>query len=58
VGINLVVLGFAPLNGLQRESMAQDKGNPFLLTPVRQPLPGEHTFDADDEVFTIRGNEA
>jgi hypothetical protein len=35
MGINFIILGFAPVNRLHREGMAQDKSNPFLLTEVR-----------------------
>jgi len=35
VGVNLIVLGFAPVTRLPREGRAPDKGAPFLLTPVR-----------------------
>jgi hypothetical protein len=34
MGINLIVLGFTPMNGFPREGMAQDKGNPFLRPEV------------------------
>jgi len=32
--------------------MAQNKGEAFLLTQIRQPIPGEQTSDADDEVLS------
>ena len=57
VGIQLIVLGFAAMNRLPRERVAQDKGNLLLGTEVRQPLPREHTFDADDEVFSLGSND-
>jgi hypothetical protein len=37
--------------------MAQHKGTPFLLTQVRQPLPGKDTFDADDHILAIGSND-
>ena len=58
MGINLIVLGFAPMNRLHIKRLPQDKGTPFLLTQVRQPIPGETTFHAADEVFPIRGKES
>ena len=36
--------------------MTEDKGDSFLLTQVREPLPGEHTLDADDEILSIGRN--
>ena len=44
------------MNRFHRERVAQDKGKPFLLTEVRQPLPGEPTFVADDHILSIRSN--
>ena len=43
------------MNRLHIESVTQDKGNPFLLTEVRYPLPRKHTFDADDHVLALDG---
>jgi len=56
VRINFIVLGFAAMNRLHIEGMAQDKGKAFLPTEVGQPIPGEHAFDSDDKVLTVRGN--
>jgi hypothetical protein len=55
VGIDFVVLGFAALNRLQIERMPENKRNPFLLTEVREPLPGAQTLDAHAEVFSLWG---
>ena len=38
--------------------MAQDKSTPFLLTEIGYPLPREQTFDAADQIFSIRCDEA
>jgi len=38
--------------------MAQDKGHPFLITEVGQPLPREDTLDADDHVLARGSNAA
>jgi hypothetical protein len=45
------------MNRLHRERMPEDKGNLFLLTQVRQPIPGEDTLDADDQIVAVRSNE-
>ena len=58
VGGNLVVLGLAPVNGFPIEGVAQDKGDAFLRAEIRQPLPGEHTFDPDDEIVAVWGADA
>jgi hypothetical protein len=51
VGGNLIVLGFAAVNGFHIEGMAQDKGDSFLLTQVCQPIPRAETLDADDHIL-------
>jgi len=53
VGLDFIVPGFAPRNRLHIERLAQHKGHPFLLTQVRQPLPGKPTLHADDELLFI-----
>ena len=37
--------------------MAHDKGNPFLLTQIRQPIPRKNTFNADDHILAIGSND-
>jgi hypothetical protein len=54
VGVTRIVLGFAPLNGLHRERVPPDKGTAFFRPEIRQPVPGEHTFDPDDHVGALR----
>jgi len=39
------------------EGMAEDKGNAFLLTQVRQPIPRKHTLDAHDQFLPIGRND-
>ena len=45
------------MNRFHRERVAQDKGTPFLLTEVRQPLPGEPTFAADNHILSLRSKD-
>ena len=54
VGVHRVVCGLAPVDGLHRERLAPDEGHPLLGAEVSQPVPGEQTFDADDEILPIR----
>jgi hypothetical protein len=54
VGIDLGVVGVAPLDGFPREGMPQDEGHAFLGTELGQPLPGEETLDRHDQAVTIR----
>ena len=58
MGINFIVLGFAAVNRLHREGMAQDKGNPFPLTEIREPLPGKHALHRHYETVAVGGNGA
>jgi len=46
------------MNRLHIEGMPENKGNSFLLTEVRQPIPREDTLDTDNQVFPIGGNDA
>jgi hypothetical protein len=38
--------------------MPQDKSEAFLLTQVRQPLPGEHAFDPYHQLVSIGSADA
>jgi hypothetical protein len=44
------------MDGFPREGMPEDEGNPFPLTQVSQPRPRAHTFDRDDHILPIGGN--
>ena len=46
------------MNRSHIERMAEDKGNPFLLTEVCQPIPREDTLDADDHILSIGSKDA
>ena len=52
-GIDLVVLGFPPVDGLHVKGVAEHELDPLPLTQIRQPVPGEHAFGGDDEVVAI-----
>jgi hypothetical protein len=45
------------MKGFHIEGMTQDKGNPFLLTEVRQPLPREDTLHSHDQIVPIGSND-
>ena len=57
VGVDVIVLGFAPMNRFHIESVPQDKGDPLLGTEIRQPLPGAQAFHSHDEVFPLGSND-
>jgi hypothetical protein len=33
--------------------MTQHEGNPLLSTEISQPVPGDETFDTDDDILAI-----
>jgi len=57
VGIARVVFGLAPMDGLHVEGMTEPEGNPLLSTEISQPIPGEHTFDTDDDLLALGRND-
>jgi hypothetical protein len=52
-GINFIVFALAAMDGAHVQGMAQDKGNIFILTQISQPVPGEHTFSADNNILPV-----
>jgi hypothetical protein len=54
--VDLVVFGFAPVDGFHVEGMSQDEGNALFSTQVGQPIPGENTCNRHDQTLTIGGN--
>ena len=50
VGVDLVVLGLAPVDGLHVQGVADQEGDLLLPAQVSQPVPGEQALDADDDV--------
>jgi hypothetical protein len=51
--VNLVIFRFASRDSLHIQSMAQHAGNAFASTEVGEPIPGEETCDAHDQVLPI-----
>ena len=49
IGIELVVFGFAAVDGFEVEGVAQDERDLVQGAQVREPVPGEHAFAANDE---------
>jgi hypothetical protein len=54
LGIARVVFGLPALDGLHRESMAEDEREPFVGPEVGKPVPGEQACDRHDKLVTIR----
>jgi hypothetical protein len=54
--IDAVIVGFAAVDGLHREGMAEDAGDTFARTPISHPIPRAHTFDCPHQSITLRRN--
>jgi hypothetical protein len=50
VRVERVVCGLAPRERLPRARVAEPKRHPVARTAIGQPLPGEETVDADDQI--------
>ena len=50
-GIDAIVFGFAAVDGFHVQGVAQDERNLVLQAEVRDPVPGEHALDADNQVL-------
>jgi len=44
------------VDGSHVESVAEDEGNIFFIAEVSEPVPGEHAFDGNDDVVSVRSN--
>jgi hypothetical protein len=53
VGVDPVVLGLAPVDGLHEQRVAEHEADPFLRTQVRQPVPGVDALAGHHEVVAI-----
>ena len=52
MGVDLVVFGFAAVDGLHIKSMAAHKRHPVLGTAVGKPVPRKHTCGGQDDLLT------
>jgi hypothetical protein len=50
--VDLIVFGFAAVDGFHVEGVAQDKGDVFFNAQVSDPIPGEHAFHGHDHVLS------
>jgi hypothetical protein len=55
--VDFVVFGLPTMDGLHVQGMAEDERDAFVSTQVGQPVPGEQTFDRDDETLSIGRND-
>jgi hypothetical protein len=53
VRIDLVVCGFAAVNRPHLEGVPQHEGYTFVHTEIGEPIPGEETFDGDDQPLPL-----
>ena len=57
MGVDLVVLGLASVDGLHEQRVAKDEGDPFPCTQIRQPVPGEDALAGDPEILAIGSDD-
>ena len=53
MGVDPVVLGFAPMDGLHVEGVAQDEGDIVLGAEVGKPVPAEDALCTDDQIVPV-----
>ncbi len=51
VAVNLVVLGLSAVNGFHVQGVTQNEGNIFSSAQIGKPVPGEDTFDRNDDAL-------
>jgi hypothetical protein len=51
MGIDLVVFGFAAVDGFHVEGMAEDELDPLLGAQIGQPISTEEALDGNDQVW-------
>jgi len=51
MGVNLIVFGFSTMDGFHVEGMTEDEGDVLVGAEVSDPVPGEHAFHRDHNVF-------
>jgi hypothetical protein len=56
MGVDRVIFGLAPMDGLHIEGMAEDKRDALFSTEVSKPVPGKHTFGSHDDLIAVRGD--
>lgn len=52
-GVDPIVLGLPPVDGLHEEGVTEDEGDLFPGTEIGQPVPSVDALDADDEAIPI-----
>jgi len=51
VGIDFIIFGFSSVDGFHIQGMAKDKGDILSGAQIRDPVPGEHAFHGDHNIF-------
>jgi hypothetical protein len=57
VRVDLVVLGFAAVDGFHRQGVSQHERDPLGGADVREPIPREHAFGRHDQILAVRGDD-
>jgi hypothetical protein len=56
VGIELVMLGLAAMDGVPGEGVSRDNGDGLCSAETGEPIPGAQACDGDDETLTVGRN--
>jgi hypothetical protein len=56
MGVDLIVFGFATVDGFHIQGMAQHKRDPVIGAEVGEPVPGKHTFGSHDDLLAVGRN--
>ncbi len=56
LSIELVIFGFAAVNGLHIQGVAEHEGDLFTLTKVGQPVPAEDALTGHHETVSVGGD--
>jgi len=56
LGVDLVVLALAAVDGPHVERVSENEGDVFFGTEIGQPVPGEHALGADHQIIPVRSD--
>jgi hypothetical protein len=56
-GVDLVVFGFAAMDGLHVQRVTQDEGDAVLGAQIGDPVPAKDALDTDDDVVQEGGDQ-
>jgi len=52
-GVDFIIFDLSAVDGPHVEGVAEDEVDIFFVAEVSDPIPGEHAFDGNDDVFAV-----